>query len=194
MSNTILTITGPSCTGKSTLENMLLATGQFEQVVSFTTRNKRAGEVHGKDYYFITEQEAELFEKEGMLAEHIKFSSGHYYGILGSELSNKTQYKNCTAVVEPNGVRQLRDYCLQNKLRHVAIYLGNPKPLLAARFLQRFQGDARALPLDYAVRMVNMLGQEQDWMYETRYDQIYTDFDSTSGNLVMESVLRLVNQ
>jgi guanylate kinase len=176
----ILTITGPSCTGKSTLESILTKDHGYEQIVSFTTRPPREAEKHAKDYYFISLDEAEMFKQNGLLAEHIKFSSGHYYGILGAELEKKLQYNHCTAVVEPNGVKQLRQYCKENGLKHIAVYLGNPKTVLAARFLKRFQEDSKALPLDYAVRMVNMLGMEQDWLYETRYDSIFFNFDSTN--------------
>ena len=47
--NLIVTLTGPSCAGKSTLEAMLKARG-FENVISTTTRHCvwQAGDVGGK--------------------------------------------------------------------------------------------------------------------------------------------------
>ena len=54
----ILCLVGLVGTGKTTLVNML--TEKYPQVirnVTCTTREPRPGEVHGKDYYFLTEEE-----------------------------------------------------------------------------------------------------------------------------------------
>jgi guanylate kinase len=50
---------GKSGCGKSTLERSLIDNwpGIFKKVISSTTRPKRKGEEHGKDYWFLTEAE-----------------------------------------------------------------------------------------------------------------------------------------
>jgi thymidylate kinase len=40
----LITITGPSCSGKTTLQNWLFGLGKFERIISFTTRPQREGE------------------------------------------------------------------------------------------------------------------------------------------------------
>lgn len=45
----------------------------------FTTRKKRKNEIHGKDYYFVSEQEFHKMLDDGLLLEHAKVF-GHYYG------------------------------------------------------------------------------------------------------------------
>jgi guanylate kinase len=49
--------------------------------VSVTTRAKRRGEKDGVDYYFISKEEFENWEKEGKFLETAEVH-GHYYGTL----------------------------------------------------------------------------------------------------------------
>ena len=62
----LFVLSSPSGAGKSTLARMLLeADDQIAMSVSVTTRPKRPGEEHGKDYYFVSGDE---FEE--MVADH----------------------------------------------------------------------------------------------------------------------------
>jgi guanylate kinase len=55
--NTLIIIAGGSGTGKTTAESLLAQDPNIVKVVSTTTRLKRKGEEHGKDYYFISKEE-----------------------------------------------------------------------------------------------------------------------------------------
>ena len=58
---------GPSGVGKSTLINTLTAKypNKFGFSVSYTTRAPREGEVHGKNYFYITKEEfKEMIKKD----------------------------------------------------------------------------------------------------------------------------------
>lgn len=80
MSGNMIVICAPSGTGKSTLLNRLKADiSDLVWSVSCTTRPIRAGEVHGKDYYFI---KPETFEKQIADDEFIEWAKVHsnYYG------------------------------------------------------------------------------------------------------------------
>lgn len=62
----LFVLSSPSGAGKSTLASMLLGADQeIAMSVSVTTRPKRPGEKHGKDYYFVSGDE---FEE--MVADH----------------------------------------------------------------------------------------------------------------------------
>ena len=50
-------ISGPSGTGKGTIGARLLSECNMEFSVSMTTRQPRPGEIDGKDYFFVTDQE-----------------------------------------------------------------------------------------------------------------------------------------
>ncbi len=80
MSGKMIVICAPSGTGKSTLLNRLKNDiPDLKWSVSCTTRPMRAGEVHGKDYYFIKE---ESFKKQIESDEFIEWAKVHsnYYG------------------------------------------------------------------------------------------------------------------
>ena len=76
----LFVLSSPSGAGKSTLASMLLqADDEIAMSVSVTTRAKRPGEEHGKDYYFVSGDE---FEE--MVADHsfLEYATvfGHRYG------------------------------------------------------------------------------------------------------------------
>lgn len=80
MSGKMIVICAPSGTGKSTLLNRLKTDiPDLVWSVSCTTRPMRAGETHGRDYFFI---KAQNFEKQIADDEFIEWAKVHsnYYG------------------------------------------------------------------------------------------------------------------
>jgi guanylate kinase len=72
-------ISGPSGTGKGTICAEILKEIGNEFSVSMTTRSPRPGEVHGKEYFFVTKEEfEENIAKEGFLEYATVFDN--YYG------------------------------------------------------------------------------------------------------------------
>jgi guanylate kinase len=56
--------------------------------VSATTRSPRPGEVDGKDYYFLTNDDFQLRRQRGDFLECCQvFGSGHWYGTLWTEVT-----------------------------------------------------------------------------------------------------------
>ena len=83
----ILIFSAPSGAGKSTLINYLLSKRHdLEFSISATTRDPRGEEIHGKEYYFITNPEFEKLIKADELVEWQQVYSGTYYGTLKSEI------------------------------------------------------------------------------------------------------------
>ncbi len=82
----LLVISAPSGGGKTTIvKEVLKQYPTFGFSVSATTREKRAGEVDGKDYYFLTKGEFEKKIADGKLVEFENIYS-NYYGTLRSEI------------------------------------------------------------------------------------------------------------
>lgn len=80
----IIVIVAPSGTGKSTLIKRLVQdVSDLTWSVSCTTRPKRAGEVEGKDYFFITEKDFLTKKENNEFVEWAKVHS-NYYGTLKS--------------------------------------------------------------------------------------------------------------
>jgi len=60
---------------------------ELTEAVSATTRLPRAGEVEGKDYYFLSPDEFEKRREQGEFLECAEVhGAGHWYGTLKSEL------------------------------------------------------------------------------------------------------------
>ena len=82
----LLVVTGPSGVGKGTLIRALRERlPGLELSVSATTRPPRAGEVDGRDYYFLSPEQFEERVRRGEFLEHATYS-GNRYGTLRSEL------------------------------------------------------------------------------------------------------------
>ena len=76
----LIVISGPSGTGKGTVcKELLKQHPQIAYSISATTRNPRAGEVNGKDYWFISKEEFKQMIAENKLLEWAEVY-GNYYG------------------------------------------------------------------------------------------------------------------
>ncbi len=78
----LIVFSAPSGTGKSTIARQVLEripTLRFS--VSATTRQKRAGEIEGVNYYFLSKEEFEERIQAGGFIEH-EFFFGNHYGTL----------------------------------------------------------------------------------------------------------------
>lgn len=79
-SGAILVLSGPSGAGKSTIINAASGEiGEYYFSISTTTRPPRAGEVDGKDYFFVSKEEFEEDIKAGNFLEYAEVH-GNYYG------------------------------------------------------------------------------------------------------------------
>jgi guanylate kinase len=73
--------------------------------VSATTRAPRPGEVEGRDYHFLTEQEFERRLAAGDFLEHALYA-GNHYGTLKAEVDRTPG--NLVLEIEVEGARQVR--------------------------------------------------------------------------------------
>lgn len=79
-------LSAPSGAGKTTIARRLLAERpDVGYSVSCTTRSPRAGEVHGRDYYFLSRDEFEAARAHGDFAEWAPVH-GNLYGTLRREV------------------------------------------------------------------------------------------------------------
>ena len=72
-------ISGPSGSGKGTVVKRLDPALGYAVSISVSTRKPRDGEAHGRDYFFITEDEFAQMRAENALLEHFAYV-GNYYG------------------------------------------------------------------------------------------------------------------
>ncbi len=82
----LIILSGPSGAGKGTIHKELMKhSSNLKYSISMTTREPRDGEVNGKDYFFVTEEE---FKKEIENNSFLEYAivHGNYYGTLKREV------------------------------------------------------------------------------------------------------------
>lgn len=85
----LVVISAPSGTGKTTLVRALLANNNnMVASVSYTTRTKRANELDGEDYNFVTNDVFESMIANGDLLEYAKVFD-NYYGTPKKEVNEQ---------------------------------------------------------------------------------------------------------
>jgi len=79
MEGMLVIISGPSGSGKGTVVKSLNPENGYALSISVTTREPREGELHGRDYFFTSEEDFHKMRKENALLEHAVYV-GNYYG------------------------------------------------------------------------------------------------------------------
>ena len=88
MKGKLIVVSGPRGSGKSTATKLVRDMLQIPLSISATTRSPRAGEIDGKDYFFL---EKEDFEKRIANEEFYEYAlvHGNYYGTLREEVESR---------------------------------------------------------------------------------------------------------
>lgn len=163
MKGKLFVVSGPSGAGKSTITKMILkeADNLFLST-SATTRAPRAGEVDGKDYYFMTKEQ---FEKEIAEDSFVEYANvhGNYYGTLKREIDrNLESGKNVLLEIDVQGGEQVK-----NKFPDVVlIFFKAPSDEELERRLRGRGTDSEEV---ISVRLANSL---KEMKYESKYDRV----------------------
>ena len=88
----LIVFSAPSGAGKSSLIKNIIekSTGDIELSISATTRPPRDGEEHGRDYFFISDEEFNELRRSNSFIEHANVH-GYQYGTLKSFVDEKIQ-------------------------------------------------------------------------------------------------------
>jgi guanylate kinase len=107
----ILCVCGPSGVGKGTMIKLLLADypTQFRFTISHTTRQPRAGEVHGRDYFFTSREEMANMQARGEFVE-LAVVHNNVYGTSRRAIDAVTLEERKIALLDMDqqGVRQIK--------------------------------------------------------------------------------------
>lgn len=104
----LFVVSAPSGTGKTTLVNRLLEkVPGLVRSVSHTTRDPRPGEVHGTDYYFISDEEFQEMVQNNRFLEWKEVHGNKY----GTSMDNKTRAdqngSDLVLVIDVQGARDV---------------------------------------------------------------------------------------
>lgn len=203
----IVAISGPSGAGKTVLSNKLKDEG-FSEIISITTRMPRKGEIDGVHYNFSTlENFNELAENNGLIEKvHV---NGNFYGVEASEaLRVSSEGKPIVVVAEPDGVRQIKEFCEFNNWDCITVFVNSPLEVLQERLKNRFDNDLSNLNKDsenylkdkekvenaYQSRLHHVLGKEQEEWVKPAYsensifDLKFDEFNERVEKSVIEAV------
>ncbi len=105
----IFIISGPSGSGKTTLYKKLLSDEKrLVKSVSMTTRPKRVGEKHGKDYFFVS---SKVFAHKRKLNQFLEFQKvfDNYYGTPKKNVKKLlAAKKNVLLCIDVKGAKVVR--------------------------------------------------------------------------------------
>lgn len=190
----LITITGPSTSGKSTLATLFKEDG-FSEVVSTTTRPQRTGEIEGVSYYFTDENNFKNQLENNDLVEHEQVGK-YFYGVSKKAISDVID-KGIPAVlvIEPNGANKVAQYCHEKGILLYKVFVNNDMNILIERLQKRFYEDKNAKLDVYQERLWNIAVIEpKEWTEkayngEHHYDQIFDSFLANNQEDVKNSIL-----
>lgn len=153
--NKLILVSGPSGSGKTSLMRQIMK----NEVVSFTTRSSRKGEIDGVDYKFISLEKFKELKEKSKLIEQVKYSD-NYYGIDQEEFENKMSLGNAFVIVDYHGMQQIK----KMYPNCVTLFLYTPYDQAYKQMVKR--GDA----LDKVEQRLNTYHQEMK--NKTYYDYV----------------------
>ena len=104
----LVVMSGPGGVGKSTISAALRNEPNFWLSVSATTRAPREGEIHGKDYFFISDLEFDQMVSAGKFLEWAEFAGARYGTLREPVIEALNTGKNVILEIEIQGARQVK--------------------------------------------------------------------------------------
>lgn len=182
---TIVTISGGSLSGKSTLCKALVETGMFYELVSHTTRPPRPGEVNGIHYHFVDNN---AFDEQRMIGET---RVGDYrYGTSEDELlkwSWRTDGRMAIAVVDPVGAQFFKDYAEEEGYNLWRVWLNVSRDVQVMRWLERARKSENYG--DDISRLYNIMVKEAGWADMVSWNRQFDSFDKDTESLVFNQLM-----
>jgi len=166
----LIIFSAPSGAGKTTIVHHLLKTfPNLSFSISATTREQRGDEVHGKDYYFISQESFlhKIAQKEFVEFEEVY--SGTFYGTLRSEIERIwAQGKHVIFDIDVEGGLHLK-----RKYGEQALAIFVQPPSLEV-LIERLTGRGTDLPEKLAERIRKA---DKELQYADRFDVILKNFE-----------------
>ncbi len=172
----LFVISAPSGAGKTTLIKRVLA--RFDRVsysVSHTTRSPRPGEIHGKDYFFINQDQFVHMIDAGHWLEWARVH-GHYYGTSKAFVTEQIEKGNILLLdIDVQGAGQI----MASGLNPVSVFIMPPS---LAILRQRLENRGTDDPQTIARRLENAQ-QEITQKHMFRYVLVNDDLETASAQL-----------
>ena len=173
----MLVLSSPSGAGKTTLSRRLLESDSgITLSVSATTRPKRPAEVHGRDYYFVSQAEFDAMVKRGEFLEHASVF-GNSYGTPRAPVEKAlAEGRDVLFDIDWQGTQQVREKAREDL---VSVFILPPsREALRSRLRTRAQDTAKVI----SQRMAKANGEMSHWR-EYEYVIINSELSDALTNL-----------
>lgn len=188
----IITLTGPSCAGKSTLEAALTKLG-VGRAISHTTRTPRAGEVDGVQYHFVSQEAFDEMNARGDFVEAVTFG-GQSYALSGASLEvARHSFEHTVIVVEPHGAQQIHNFCRKHEIDSTSIWVDCDRKVQAQRWIARLMEDiasGKDVAGPYTDRLHMMLSEEVQWRAKRTTSPFSYHLDVDTSRMTPENLAR----
>ncbi len=140
---------------------------ELEVAVSATTRPQRPAEEHGREYWFLSEEEFVHRINSDAFLEHVEFAGGRY-GTLASEIERITgDGRVCVLELEIEGALRVQDEVDAS----VTLFIAADVPELERRLLARATESSGEIGARIALAR-NQLEQAYRFRYMVRNDDV----------------------
>ena len=112
----IVILSSPSGAGKTTLVNLISQKKNFINSISHTTRKPRSNEVHGRDYFFVSDEEFKNLIKNNEFLEYANVFNNFYGTIKKPVLENLEKGNNVIFDIDWQGTEQIRSQDIKYKI------------------------------------------------------------------------------
>ncbi len=174
-------LSSPSGAGKTTLADRLLANDDALTLsVSATTRPRRPGEAHGKDYYFVSEDEFIRMRDNNEFLEWANVF-GHYYATPRSLVEETLrQGKDVLFDIDWQGAQQLDEVAGEDVVK--VFILPPSREELERRLRKRAQDPENVVKK----RMAKADSEMSHW---AEYDYVIINYDLDESEKLLRSIL-----
>lgn len=168
--NKAIIFCAPSGSGKTTIVKHLLSIdSRLAFSVSACTRAQRANELHGKDYYFLSQEVFHQKIQAGEFLEYEEVYGGNYYGTLKSEIDRIwNEGKAVVFDVDVEGGLNIKQYFGEKAL---AVFV---KPPSVAELEQRLRYRSTETEETLKMRVSKAVHELQ---YESKFEHVLTNQD-----------------
>jgi guanylate kinase len=185
----IVTLTGPSLSGKTTLMRRLQRRGGFQEIVSHTTRPIRTGETNHVDYHFVTNEEFAATE----MVETVQFGD-YRYGVARSSVEDALESDQVPIVIlEPNGVEQFQTVASRYGWELFKVFVNISRQQQEERFLARMLADLENSWEPYRKRYA-LMKLEERWFSANKWDHVVSSFSEFNEDAAVQAILNLLHR
>jgi guanylate kinase len=207
----LITITAPSCSGKTYLLDYLENSKKYQKIPTYTTRAQRSGEIDGDDYHFTNEAEIrDIQGKHGGFIE-LNYFNGFFYGMPKGYFDytiENTNGKIPVIICTPEGVQVYEEYCKKNDIQLIKAYLQADEHVRIERLMRRIYLDScvqsETIPPSEITKKAitaginrcrDMYVKENFWFGMNKWDLILDGYDHPLANTILiQRKLKLVEE